>query len=62
MLIIIEIWKTYKVVEARLVSSFLICPSSAIPRLSLLLDSAGCKYTTFCRLEPGLIGQPSLLY
>lgn len=60
MLLIINLIIHYKVVEAKLVSSFLSCPSSAIPRLSLLLDSAGCKYTTFCRLEPGLMGQPSL--
>lgn len=51
--------KTYKVVEAKLLSSRLTCPSKAIPLRCILLLKSGVKYITFWRLDPGWIGQPS---
>lgn len=47
-------------VEARLELSCFSCPSRAIPRRSLLLEMDGFRYSTFCKLEPGWTGQPSL--
>lgn len=51
---------THSVVEASVVSARLSWPSSAMPRLSRLLASDGDRCSTFCRLEPGCRGQPSL--
>lgn len=51
---------TYRVVEAKLVSCRFSWPSKAIPRLSLLEESNGVRYITFCKHEPGSIGHPSL--
>lgn len=52
---------TYKVVEAKLLSSRFNWPSSAMPWRLVLLDNNGTRYMVFCKLEPGWIGQPSLV-
>lgn len=52
---------TYSVVEASAVSLRLISPSTAMPARSQLATSVGTKYMTFCRLDPGFSGQPSLV-
>lgn len=52
---------THRVVEAKLLSSRFNWPSKATPRRSLLFCSNGVKYMVFCKLEPGWIGQPSLV-
>lgn len=52
---------TYKVVEAKLLSSRFNWPSKAIPWRLELLDNNGTRYMVFCRVEPGWIGHPSLV-
>lgn len=52
---------TYKVVEAKLLSSRFNCPSKATPLRSVLLHNNGTRYMVFCKLDPGWIGQPSLV-
>lgn len=44
---------TYNVLEARLVSSCLSCPSSARPHLSLLLANSGVSVNTLDSVNPG---------
>lgn len=52
---------TYKVLDAKFVSSCFNCPSKARPHLSLLLANNGVKVNTFDRVKPGCTWHPSLL-
>lgn len=51
---------TYKVLEARFVSSCFNCPSRAKPHLSLLLARRGVITNTLLKVKPGPMGHPSL--
>lgn len=51
---------TYKVEEARFVSSCFSWPSSARPHLSLLLANNGVSSNVFDNVNPGPSGNPSL--
>lgn len=51
---------TYKVLDAKFVSSCFNCPSKAKPHLSLLLANRGVKTKTLLTVKPGPIGHPSL--
>lgn len=51
---------TYRVLEARLVSSCLSWPSRASPHLSLLLASRGVAMNILLKVKPGPMGHPSL--
>lgn len=51
---------TYKVLDAKLVSSCFNCPSKARPHLSLLLARRGVRVNTLLKVKPGPMGQPSL--
>lgn len=53
-------WNTYRVLEAKLVSSCFNWPSKASPHLSLLFASRGVKENTLLKVNPGPTGQPSL--
>lgn len=44
---------TYKVLDAKFVSSCFNCPSRASPHLSLLFTNNGVKVKTFERVKPG---------
>lgn len=51
---------TYKVLDARLVSSCFNWPSSARPHLSLLLANKGVNENTLDNVKPGCTWHPSL--
>ncbi len=51
---------SYRVDEAKFVSSCLSCPSSASPHLSLLLANSGVSVYTLFSVEPEPNGKPSL--
>lgn len=52
---------SYRVLDARLVSSSLIWPSRASPHLSLLSARSGFRENTLLSVKPGPTGHPSLI-